>query len=63
LEAATFVEEIAKRKPIDTDELQRLLTALEPDGDISEARLLSLAKRVDAYYDTMNIGRKRPGQR
>lgn len=61
LETATFVEEIAKRKPIDTDELQRLLTALEPDGDISEARLLSLAKQVDAYYDAANIGRKRLG--
>ena len=63
LETTTFVEEIAKRKPIDTDELRRLLTALEPDGDISEARLLSLAKQVDAYYDTANIGRKRLGQR
>ena len=62
LETATFVEEIAKRKPIDTDELRRLLTALEPEGDISEARLLSLAKQVDAYYDTANIGRKRLGQ-
>lgn len=61
LETATFVEEIDKRKPIDTDELQQLLTALEPDGDISEARLLSLAKQVDAYYDTANIGRKQPG--
>lgn len=63
LETATFVEEIAKRRPIDTDELQQLLTELEPNGDISEARLLSLAKRVDAYYDTANIGRKRLGQR
>ena len=63
LETATFVEEIARRKPIDTDELQQLLTELEPNGDISEARLLSLAKRVDAYYDTANIGRKRLGQR
>ena len=63
LETVAFVEEIVKRKPIETDELQRLLTALEPDGDISEARLLSLAKRVDAYYDTANIGRKRLGQR
>ena len=61
LETATFVGEIAKRKPIDTDELQRLLTALEPAGDISEARLLSLAKQVDAYYDAANVGRKRPG--
>ena len=63
LETATVVDEIAKRKPIDTDELQRLLTELELEDDISEARLLSLAKRVDAYYDTANIGRKRPGQR
>ncbi len=58
LETATFVEEIARRKPIDTDELQRLLTALESDGDISDARLLSLAKQVDAYYDAANIVRK-----
>ena len=63
LETATFVGEIAKRKPIDTDELRQLLTALEPEGDISEVRLLSLAKQVDAYYDTANIGRKRPVQR
>ena len=63
LETATFVEEVAKRKPVDTDELQQLLTELEPNGDISEARLLSLAKQVDAYYDTANIERKRLGQR
>ena len=63
LETATFVEEIAKRKPIDTDKLQQLLTALEPEGDISEARLLSLAKQVDAYYGEVNIGWKRLGQR
>ena len=63
LETAIFVGEIAKRKPIDTDELRQLLTALEPEGDISEVRLLSLAKQVDAYYDTANIGRKRPVQR
>ncbi len=63
LETVTFVEEIAKRKPIDTDELQRLLTGLEPRGDISEARLLSLAKQVEAYCDAAKIGRARPIQR
>ena len=60
LETSSFVEEIARRKPIDTDELLRLLTELEPRGTISEARLLSLAKQVEAYCDRANIGRSRP---
>ena len=63
LESTNFVEEIARRKPIDTDELLRLLTELEPRGTISEARLLSLAKQVEAYCDRANIGRSRPTHR
>ena len=63
LESTSFVEEIARRKPIDTDEFLRLLTELEPRGTISEARLLSLAKQVEAYCDRANIGRSRPTHR
>ena len=60
LETSSFVEEIARRKPIDTDELLRLLTELEPRGDVSEARLLSLAKQVEAYCEKAKVGRTRP---
>ena len=63
LESTSFVEEIARRKPIDTDEFLRLLTELEPRGTISEARLLSLAKQVEAYCDRANIGHSRPTHR
>lgn len=63
IETARFVEEIAKRKPIDGDELQELLTRLEPHGDISESHLLSLAKQVEAYRDKEKIGRTRLAQR
>ena len=63
LETASFVEEITKRKPIDGDELQELLTRLEPHEDISETYLLSLAKQVEAYCDKEKIGRTRLMQR
>lgn len=63
LETVSFVEEIARRKPVDTEELQGLLTDLEPRGDISEARLLSLAKQVEAYCERAKIGRARPMHR
>ena len=63
LETASFVEEIARRKPIDTEELQMLLTELETRGDISEARLLSLAKKVEAYCERAKIGRTNPMRR
>ena len=63
LETASFVEEITKRKPIDGDELQELLTRLEPHEDISEIHLLSLAKQVEAYCDKEKIGRTRLMQR
>ena len=63
LEITSLVEEIAKRKPIDTDELRELMTRLEPHEDISEAHLLLLAKQVEAYYDKEKIGRTRLMQR
>lgn len=63
LETASFVDEIAKRKPIDTDELRELLKSLEPHEDISEAHLLSLAKQVETYRDKEKIGRTRLMQR
>ncbi len=63
LETVSFVEEIARRKPIDTEELQMLLTELETRGDISEARLLSLAKKVEAYCERATIGRTNPMRR
>ncbi len=53
-----LVEEIAKRSPLASDELRKLLMDLEPRGDISEAQLLEIAKKVEAYYDTSNMRRR-----
>ena len=63
LETVSFVEEIARRKPIDIKELQMLLTEMETHGDISEARLLSIAKQVEAYCERAKIGRTNPMRR
>ena len=63
LETVSFVEEIARRKPIDIKELQMLLTEMETHGDISEARLLSIAKQVEAYCERATIGHARPMHR
>jgi hypothetical protein len=51
LDIPTFVDEIAKRKPIDADELRSLLEALEQTIELSEHRLLTLAQRVEAFQD------------
>ncbi len=60
LDTPTFLEELAHRGAIDADEeLTHLVTDLEPSGDISEAQLLDIAKRVDAYCEVANIGRTR----
>ena len=60
LDTPTFLEELAHRGAMDADEeLTHLVTDLEPSGDISEAQLLDLAKRVDAYCEGANIGRTR----
>ena len=53
LDIPAFVDEIAKRKPIDADELQTLLGELEQTTSLSEARLLTLAQRVEAYQNVM----------
>lgn len=58
LDTPTFLAELARRGAIDEDEeLTHLVTDLEPSGNISEAQLLDLAKRVDAYREVANIGR------
>ena len=58
LDTPTFLEELAHRGAVDgNEELTHLVTDLEPSGDISEAQLLDLAKRVDAYREVANIGR------
>lgn len=57
LDTPTFLEELARCGALDADEdLTHLVKDLEPSGSISEAQLLNLAKRVDAYRDVANIG-------
>ena len=59
LDTPTFLRELVQRGAVDADEeLTRIVTDLEPSGDISEAQLLDIAKRVDAYREVANIGRK-----
>ena len=58
LDTPTFLEELAHRGAVDgNEELTHLVTDLEPSGDISEAQLLDMATRVDAYREVANIGR------
>ena len=58
LDTPTFLTELTRRGAVDADEeLTHLVTDLEPSGNISEAQLLDLAKRVDAYCEVANIGR------
>ena len=58
LDTSAFLEELTRRGAINADdELTHLVTDLEPSGDISEAQLLDIAKRVDAYREVANIGR------
>ena len=58
LDTPTFLQELAHRGAVDeNEELTNLVTDLEPSGDISEAQLLDIAKRVDAYREVANIGR------
>ena len=58
VDTPTFLEALEHRGAIDADEeLTHLVTDLEPSDDISEARLLDLAKRVDAYREVANIGK------
>ena len=56
LDTPTFLEELTQRGAIDeNEELVSLLTDLRPSGNISEAQLLDLAKRVESYRETANI--------
>ena len=58
VDTPAFLTELTHRGAVDADEeLTHLVTDLEPAGDISEAQLLDLAKRVDAYREVANIGR------
>ena len=59
LDTPTFLQELVHRGAVDADEeLTHLVTDLEPSGDISEAQLLDIAKRVDAYREVANISRR-----
>ena len=49
LSASVFTREIAKREPIDADQLFALLKELDETKTLSEGHLLSLAQRVDNY--------------
>ena len=56
LDTPAFFTELTQRGAIDeNEELISLLTDLRPSGDISEAQLLDLAKRVEAYCESKNI--------
>ena len=56
VDTPTFLEELAHRGAMDaSEELTHLVTDLEPSGDISEAQLLDLAKRVETFCETANI--------
>ena len=56
LDAETFLDELLKRGVVDEDaELSTLVRDLEPKGNISEAQLVDLAKRVETYCTTANL--------
>lgn len=58
LETKTFLNEIMQRGAVDEDlELTNLIQDLEPSGEISETKLLELAKRVEAYREKSKIRR------
>lgn len=58
LDTATFLEELATRGAIDEDnELISLMSDLDASGNISEAQLLDLAQRVEAYREMAKIGK------
>lgn len=60
LNTQDFLEELAQRGAMDANEGLRILVMdLELTGSISEAQLLDLAKRVEAYCETENLRRTR----
>ncbi len=60
LETKTFLDELMQRGAVDEDlELTHLIQDLEYSGEISEAKLVELAKRVEAYREKSKIRRTR----
>lgn len=60
LETSTFYEELVQHGVTDEDrELANLLTDLESSSNLSERQLLDLAKRVEVYNETANIGKRK----
>ena len=60
LGTATFLEELALRGGVDEDdELTNLMADLDASANISEARLLDIAQRVEAYRETAKIGKSK----
>ena len=58
LETTPFLEELALRGGVDEDgELTHLMADLDTSANISEARLLDLARRVETYRETAKIRR------
>lgn len=58
LETTLFLEELALRGVVDEDdELKHLMADLNPSVNISEARLLDIARRVETYRETAKIRR------
>ena len=58
LETTPFLEELALRGGVDEEgELTNLMADLDASANISESRLLDLARRVEAYRETAKIGR------
>ena len=57
LDTSTFLEELALRGAIDkADEVTNLMADLDLSVNISEARLLDIAQRVEAYRESAKIG-------
>ncbi len=53
LDTATFLEELTQRGAVDEEgNLTNLIRDLERSGNISEAQLLEIAKRVEVYRET-----------
>ena len=60
LDTPTFLETLAQRGALDADDqLPNLVTDLEPMGNLSEAALLDIAKRVETYREAVNLGKPR----
>ncbi|MYA71628.1 hypothetical protein F4009_22080 [Candidatus Poribacteria bacterium] len=58
LETVPFLEELALRGGVDEDgELRHLMADLDASVNISETRLLDIARRVEAYRETAKIRR------